>query len=224
MEQKLLLRPRVSLVRVRTRIKNKIHAIVDRNRDSYSGLENITDIFGSAGIFIFKDKKIPQPDYMLILGYFDLISDINKKMACLEAEIDKRMAPGKDIELLQTITGVDSFTAFILKSEMDDIEKFSSKEKFTSYGGLIPSVHQSGLKSYIVKTTKQGNKFIRWTLTEAAQVLLRYSKYFIYHYNKLRVEQDGNSAIIAVARRLSEIAYVILEEKREYIEKTIIYS
>ena len=45
MENKMLLRARISLVRIRTQIKNKIHAIVDRNRDSYHGLENIADIF-----------------------------------------------------------------------------------------------------------------------------------------------------------------------------------
>src|SRR4030067_1548581 len=50
MENKLLLRSRISLVRVRTQIKNKIHAIIDRNRDSYTGLENLADIFGKTGM------------------------------------------------------------------------------------------------------------------------------------------------------------------------------
>jgi len=224
MENKLLLRSRISLVRVRTQIKNKIHAIVDRNRDCYSGLENLSDIFGNTGMSVLKETKIPQPDYMILIGYLDLISDINKKIAGLEAEIDKRIAPDKDIELLKTIPGVGSFTAFILKSEIDNIARFTSKEKFTSYAGLTPSVHQSGPRSYTGKITKQGNKFIRWALTEAAQVAIRYSEYFRYHYNKVRAKQGGNSATIAVARRLAEIAYVILKEKREYIEKPIIYS
>jgi len=38
MENKMLLRSRISLVRVRTAIKNKIHAIIDKNRDSFTGL------------------------------------------------------------------------------------------------------------------------------------------------------------------------------------------
>lgn len=224
MENKLLLRSRISLVRVRTQIKNKIHAIIDRNRDFYTGLENITDIFGKTGIQILKDTKIPDPDYMILRNYLDLISDINIKIAEFEAEIDKRIAPDKDIELLKTIPGVDNFTAFILKSEIDDITRFVSKEKFTSYAGLTPSVHQSGPKSYTGKITKQGNKFIRWSLTEAAQVAIRYSEYFRYYYNKVRVKQGANSATIAVARRIAEIAYVLLKEKRPYIEKPIIYS
>ena len=80
MENKLLLRSRISLVRVRTQIKNKIHAIIDRNKDSYSGLENLSDIFGKTGTGILKDTEIPQPDYMILTNYLDLIDDINKNL------------------------------------------------------------------------------------------------------------------------------------------------
>ena len=101
----------------------------------------------------------------------------------------------------------------------------SVKEKFTSYAGLIPSVHQSGNKSYTGKITKQGNKFIRWALTEAAQIAIRHSEYFRYYYNKVRTGKGANKAIIAVARRMAEIVYVLLKEKiQQYIEKPIIFS
>jgi len=148
MENKLLLRSRISLVRIRTGIKNKIHTIIDRNRDSYSDLENLTDIFGKTGIGILKCTKIPEPDYMILTNYLGLIDDINKKIKELETEIDKRLVLDKDIELLKTIPDVGNFTAFILKSEIDYIDRFISKEKFTSYAGLVPSIHQSGSRSY----------------------------------------------------------------------------
>ncbi len=45
MENKLLLQSRISLARVKTQIKNKIHVIIDRNKDYYIDLENLTDIF-----------------------------------------------------------------------------------------------------------------------------------------------------------------------------------
>jgi len=224
MENKLLLRSRISLVRVRTALKNKIHAIIDRNRDLYTGLENLSDIFSKTGTYIIASTKIPCPDYMILTNYLDLISDINKKIADIEKEINKRVTPDKDIEILKTIPGIGIFTAFILKSEIDDISRFISKEKFTSYTGLIPSVHQSGNKSYMGKITKQGNKFIRWALTEAAQVAIRHSGYFRYYYNKTRARQGANKATIAVARRMAEVAYVLLKEKRPYIEKPIIFS
>ena len=46
MENKILLRSRISFVSLRTQVKNRIHAIIDRNKDCYKGLESLTDIFG----------------------------------------------------------------------------------------------------------------------------------------------------------------------------------
>ena len=112
----------------------------------------------------------------------------------------------------------------LLKSEIDSIDRFSSKEKFTSYAGITLSLHQSGSKSYTGRITKQGNKFIRWALAEAAQVAIVHSSYFRYHYSKVKAKKGTNSAIVAVARKITEVAYVVLKEKRAYIEKPIIYS
>jgi len=72
MESKMLLRGRISLVRIRTQIKNKIHAVVDRNKDNYSGLENLSDIFGKTGKRILRDTKINPTDYRILTCYLDL--------------------------------------------------------------------------------------------------------------------------------------------------------
>jgi hypothetical protein len=80
MENKVLLRSRISLVRLRTGLKNKIHAIIDRNRDVYIGLENLSDIFGKTGTFMLSSIKIPNPDYMILTNYLDLICFLQVKI------------------------------------------------------------------------------------------------------------------------------------------------
>ena len=66
MENKILLRNRISLVKIRTQIKNKIHAIIDRNKDSYAGLENLSDIFGTChfppALYRFFTSIVPAPN------------------------------------------------------------------------------------------------------------------------------------------------------------------
>ena len=116
MENKILLRARISLVRIRTQIKNKIHAIAARNRDSYCGLENLTDIFGKTGKHILRDTKICPIDHKILTGYLDLMDEINKKIKDTESQIDKRSIEDPDIELLKTIPGIGTFTAFLVKS------------------------------------------------------------------------------------------------------------
>jgi len=86
MENKILLRSRISLVRIRTGLKNKIHAIIDRNRDSYNGLlEGLTDIFGKTGMKILQNTKIDQIDYEILINYLDIISYINEKIKDIDA-------------------------------------------------------------------------------------------------------------------------------------------
>ncbi len=106
LENKMLLRARISLVRLRTQIKNKIHAIVDRNRDSYSGLENLSDIFGKTGKAILRDTKIDSVDYQILTGYLDLIEEIAKKIKELEFQIDRKAVRDSDIDILKTIPGI----------------------------------------------------------------------------------------------------------------------
>jgi transposase len=221
MEDKMLLRARISLVRIRTQIKNKIHAIVDRNQDSYTGLGIVADIFGRTGIKILRDTKICPTDHKIITSYLDLMDEVNKKIKDIESQIDKRSLEDHDIELLKTIPGIGTFTAFLVKSEIDDIERFPSKGKLCSYAGLIPSTHSSGDRLHHGRIVKQGNKFLRWALTEATQTSIRCSEYFRYHYSRIRSRKSANSATIAVARRMLEIIYVMLKEGREYIEKPV---
>ena len=221
MENKLLLRSRISLVRIRTQIKNKIHTIVDRNTDSYSYLENMSDIFTKTGIKILRDTKISPTDYRILTGYLDLMDEIDKKIKEIESQIDKKSIEDSDIELLKTIPGIGTFTAFLVKSEIDNIQRFTSKEKLSSYAGLIPSTHASGARLHHGRIVKQGNKFLRWALTEAAQTSVRCSEYFRYHYSKVKSRKNGNSATIAVARRMLEVIYAMLKENREYIEKPV---
>jgi len=221
MEDKVLLRARISLVRIRTQIKNKIHAIVARNRDSYCGLENLADIFVRTGQKILRDTKICPTDHKIITGYLDLMDEVNKKIKDVESQIGKRATVDHDIELLKTIPGIGTFTAFLVKSEIDDISRFPSKQKLSSYAGLIPSTHSSGERLHHGRIVKQGNKFLRWALTEAAQTSIRCSEYFRYHYSRIRSRKSANSATIAVARRMLEIIYIMLKEGREYIEKPV---
>jgi transposase len=93
-----------------------MHAIVDRNIDCYCGLETISDIFGKTGKKILRETVISPVDHKVLIGYLDLMDEINKKIKDLEAQIDKRCSKDRDIYLLKSIPGVGTFTAFLVKS------------------------------------------------------------------------------------------------------------
>ncbi len=48
------------------------------------------------------------------------------------------------VKLLMTIPGINVYSAAVIISEIDDISRFKSKEKFASYAGIVPRQDQSG--------------------------------------------------------------------------------
>jgi len=50
----------------------------------------------------------------------------------------------EDVKLLMTILGVGYYTALLVRSEIEDINRFSDGKKLCSYVGLVPSIHASG--------------------------------------------------------------------------------
>jgi transposase len=47
------------------------------------------------------------------------------------------------MRLLLSLTGIDVYTALLIKSEIGDIRRFPNYKKLVSWAGLAPSLHQS---------------------------------------------------------------------------------
>src|SRR4030066_992170 len=67
-EIRALVRHRLSLVQMRTMIKNKVHAIVDK----YGYRCEYSDMFGKAGVQWLKSQEINQIDSLLLENHFSL--------------------------------------------------------------------------------------------------------------------------------------------------------
>jgi len=59
---------------------------------------------------------------------------------------------------MRALTGVDVFTALLIRSEIGEVSRFSSHKKLVSWAGLAPSLHQSGSVEYHGSITKQGSR------------------------------------------------------------------
>jgi transposase len=112
----------------------------------------------------------------------------------------------------------------VIRYEIDEIERFSSAKKLYSYAGLIPSTYSSGERIYHGRITKQGNKYLRWAMTEAAQVAAANSSCLRRYYVRIKSRKGSNAAIIALARKLLGIVYCIWNESEDRIVKWCMIS
>ena len=173
----MILRQRAFLVSTRTRIKNRIHFIVDRQQlNIRSTVKGLTDLFGKAGMnWLRLCEEFSVIDRQLLDQLLSLIDLLNSLIQESDSIISRIASEDENAQLLMTIPGVGKFLSVLISTEIDRIGRFPTGDKLASYIGLIPSTHSSGGLTYHGRITKQGNKWLRWAFTEAAQIAKRYN-------------------------------------------------
>jgi transposase len=96
------------------------------------------------------------------------------KLAQVE-ELDRQVAEVAESEgykervgRMRCLRGVDTQTAMVMISEVQDFDRFASPRKLMAYLGLVPSEESSGMKVRRGGITKTGNSRARRVLVEAA--------------------------------------------------------
>ncbi len=64
--------------------------------------------------------------------------------------------------------GISWVLAYTIAAEIGDIDGFPSPRKLAGYSGLCPRVYQSGDRDLRGPLVKQGPRYLRWALVEAA--------------------------------------------------------
>jgi transposase len=123
------------------------------------------------------------------------------------------------VKLLMTVPGVNLYSAAVIISEIDDISRFSSKEKFASYCGLVPRQNQYCNMDIRGHISKRGPSMLRFILVVASHTAVKRSKRLRAKYLSIVRRVGRNRAIVAVARILAEIIYRMLSKGEEFMNK-----
>ena len=122
-----------------------------------------------------------------------------------------------------TISGVGYYNALLIKSEIGDINRFSSAKQLCSYAGLIPSTYSSRNITFHGDITKQGSRWLRWIAAEAMGHCVAKSAHFQQFYRRLEKRKGEKIAKVAAERKLLEWIYHMLKERRTFqdMEKVV---
>ena len=108
---------------------------------------------------------------------------------------------------------------YTIASELGDIGRFASPRKLTGYTGLCPKVDQSGERDRRGPLTKNGPRYLRWALIEAAQHASNSVPYRGLSTRK-RAQYPGprgtKVANICVARKLAEAIWHMLTRNQPF--------
>jgi transposase len=181
-EKKSLIRHRISLVRNRTLLENKVHSLLDK----YDYKIDLTDIFGRSGMCWLKGMELDPIDKVIMDTTLSSIENLNTQIGIVSREIFRYAWESEDVKLILSITGIDVFSAMLITVEIVDIGRFSTPWKLVTYAGLAPSIRESSGKVKYGKITKQGSPWLRWILVQCAMTAVRYDEHFRTFYERLK--------------------------------------
>ena len=206
---------RLHLVRHRTALKNRIHATLL----AFGHPCPVADLFGAAGRQLLEGLALPEPWAGDVAAALRLIDSLDAEIDGCEAALRRLGADHPYVPLLMTVPGIGPVLGYTIAAEIGDIARFPTAKKLVGYTGLCPIVRQSGRTDHRDSLAKNGPKYLRWALIEAATHAARHPAYAArYQRTKTRLGRQRGPTIARVdlARRLAEAIWWMLTTSKPF--------
>jgi len=163
-----LIAHRVRFVRMRTMVKNGLHAIALNHRVALGPA-----LWTKRGLAQLQALALPPHTAQRCGESLELLSWLTTRIDQLDAQIAAAAAADARAQLLLTHPGVGPLTALITVLVLGPANRFPTSKHVVSYVGLAPAINASADTYHLGKITKQGNALLRWILGQAAPLAAR---------------------------------------------------
>ena len=140
-------RTRMVLVRQRTRLKTRMHAVLAKYAVS---LPDVSDLFGRQGTRWRREHlgaQVPPQTAYAAQRVLEQIDTLDQQVAQREERMDQLFTPTPELELLRTLPGVGLILGIVILLEVGDVRRFPRSAQLAAYAGTTPRVHASGGKT-----------------------------------------------------------------------------
>src|SRR6266480_5719473 len=209
---------RLHLVRHRSSLKQRVHAVLLTHGKPCP----VSDLFGVRGRQLLAQLGLPEPWQGTIDASLRLIDELEREITDCERELRRLGADHRYVPLLLTVPGIGWVLAYTIAAEIGDVNRFASPRKLAGYTGLCPRVYQSGERDLRGPLAKQGSKYLRWALVEAATHSCTHPAYRDrYQQTKARIgkQRGAKVAQVDLARRLTEAIWHMLSRTERFAPK-----
>ncbi len=206
---------RLHLVRQRARLKQRTHqTLMTHGRRC-----PVSDLFGVQGRELLERLELPEPWRSTVAASVRLIDDTEREIAAIERELRTLGAEHRYMSLLMSTPGIAWVLGYTIAAEIGEIERFASPGKLVGYTGLRPRVYQSGASDRRGPLAKNGPKYLRWALCEAATPACKHPVYRDRHERtkrRLGPQRGPKVANVDTARRLAQAIWHMLTRNQPF--------
>ena len=246
-----LTRLRVGLVQERARLVNRVHKVLEEAGLKLSMvLSDVMGVSGRAilqglcagvsdpvqlarrmrpGVKATEEQvvaaltgELREHHRFLLRELLSLIEAQSRSITHVEQEIERRLSPFEEqMQRCEHITGVSRQVVQVLLAEVGtDLSRFPDAEHLSSWAGVCPGQKESAGKR-LSGRSKQGNRYVRVALVQAAHGVRRTKTYLGERYRRLKKRRGSKRAALAVGHSILVIYYHLMTTGQAYQEKGI---
>lgn len=208
-----LLLHRYKLVRIRAQVKNELQHLAMNQ-----GVTRRRKLWSQAGEKALRELPLRPWSSRRREDLFRVREMLDTQIAPLDQAAAEIAEKDGRARLLMTQPGVGPITALAFALTLGDVNRFPRGRQVASYLGLIPREYSSGGKQRLGSISKQGNRFLRMLLVEAAQNAVRYDPRMREEYRHRCHSKAKGVAKVAAARKLAIRLYWMLRTNTAYPE------
>jgi transposase len=160
-EGRELCRGRHTLVQMRTRIVQRLRAVLLRQ-----GIVEARRLVRHDAVL--DTLVLPPRAAASVASLRRLLAVMRAEITVVEQEVRTVAATDPIATGLQQIPGIGPVLALLIRAEIGDIRRFPTPGHLASYAGLVPRVEASAGRYRYGRITRRGSPWLRWALVEAA--------------------------------------------------------
>ena len=173
------------------------------------------------------DKTLYDPINTAITSSFCIIKAFEKEITIIDKAIKKLIKGFNTVEYqsLESIPGIGKVLAAGILAEIGSISFFKSNDKLAKFAGITWRQNGSGeFHSEETRMTKTGNKYLRYYLIEAANLVRQSAPEYTAYYNMKYNESSKHKhkrALALTSRKLIRLIFALLSNNRLYSDKYV---
>jgi transposase len=208
-----LLIHRYKLVRIRAQVKNELQHLAMNQ-----GVTKKQKLWSKAGEKVLRELPLKPWASRRREDLYKVREMLHGQIALLDQAVVEAAEKNEKAQLLMTQPGVGPITSLAFVLTMGDVNRFQRGKQVASYLGLIPREYSSGGKQRFGPISKQGSRFMRMLLVEAAQGAVRCDPGMRSEYLHRCHKKAKGVAKVAAARKLAIRLYWMLRTNTGYPE------
>jgi transposase len=213
-EHQARLTARNALVQVRTKLVNTVRSFL--RMQAVGPIRATPKTLPKAVRTVLGQQSDGVPDYLEQL--LQSIEQLNAQIAQANEALQQLAHSDAICKLLMTMPGVGPVTSLCFAAAIDEVSRFDTACRLTSYLGLTPGESTTGYKTRRTAMTKAGSATVRWTLTQAAWTHIRTQPDTPLGtwYEGVAHRRGKKVAITALCRKMAGILYAMWRDQRPY--------